>query len=231
MKKITIAAISTLCLSCCFLFTGCGKTEQQKQSDCVAQAKQIMVALMTYANDHNQILPDDLAVLGSEGYLVPETLVCPSAKKGEPCTYEFLAWGKNLDSQQTGIFICRRHPQVTIVACPDGHIETMTGELPELLTPEGVKKAEIAEIRSKCKALSAQLRLSAVRGRQSTGFQRIVYGTPCPETNADEDNWKDFGNMMAGISADVLKGCTNEELKLYDELLGLLGRYEKLRNR
>ena len=231
MKKITIAAVAVLYGSCFFLLNGCGKSEQQKQQDCIANAKQIMLALTMYADDHRNILPDDLTQLSGGNYLPAETLVCPAAKKGESCTYEFLAWGKKLSQQKTGVFICRRHPGVTIVGCPDGHIETVTGELPALLTPEGAKKAAIAEIRSRCSALSTQLRLNAVRGKQSTGFRRLVYGTPCPKQDADEESWKDFSNMMVGISADMLKEASDEEFKLYGELLGLLERYEKLRNK
>lgn len=231
MKRNFIAKMLLGGLIVTLAASGCGKTPQQKQTECISNAKQIMIALTMFADDHQQMLPDELTQLAADGYLAADILVCPAAKKGESCTYEFLAAGKNLSKQKTGVFTCRRHPNITIVACPDGHVETLTGELPELLTLAGVKKADIADIRSRCKALSTQLRVSAVMNKQATGFQRIMYGTPCPDCDADEDSWKYFGDLMLTIDADTLKECTNEELKLYDELLELLQRYEKLRNR
>ena len=228
MKKIMFAVIAVLCLG---TFSGCGKTEAQKQADCINNAKQIMVALIQYADDHKQMLPEKLTQLVNENLLPPEILVCPAAYKGESCTYEFLAAEKDLSTQKTGVFTCRRHPGITIVACPDGHVETITGELPALLTIEGVKKADLAETRLRCNAVSSQLRTCAVLGRQATDFQRIIYETPCPSYDADEDSWKFFNDTMLLIDANTLKQCTNKELELFIKLIDLLEKCEKIRNR
>ena len=117
MKKIVVADVLSCSLMLALLLAGCGKSEKEQLEACTRNQKQILIALISYAGDHQQKLPRELSQLTDEEYaLPPETLICPAAQGGTACSYLILP-GADLRNSDANlpVICCKAHPGRTVV--------------------------------------------------------------------------------------------------------------------
>ena len=240
MKKITIVGILSCSFMLALLLAGCGKSEKEQIADCTKNQKQILIALISYANDHQQKLPQDLSQLtGGEYALPPETLVCPAAQGGTVCSYLILP-GADLRNGDANlpVICCKAHPGRTVVGYADGHVETIAGALPspdKVTSPaaaaeDAAKKEKIANLRGQCMTALMQFKVAVGKAGFGTrpALRRFVLEVKSPLSGDDEAVWREFRKKVAkaGDDDEIIRSCSKSEFELLSKLLVLVQEYE-----
>jgi len=85
-KRLWLPVLVVLVVLTAFLFIGGLRAEEAAyRVGCMSNTRLIGVAMMRYAEEHDNQYPDDFAVLLRQGYLTTlNVFVCPSRRKGIP---------------------------------------------------------------------------------------------------------------------------------------------------
>jgi len=139
---VVIAVISILAA---ILFPVFGQArEKARQTSCVNNQKQIATAMLIFAQDHDEMLPNSASVW-SDINVAKSILICPTKEKNTSCGYGYfancsgMALGDIKDSTTTGLCadggnaanvllltsdVHLRHGGKAVVAYVDGHVDT-----------------------------------------------------------------------------------------------------------